>query len=131
MFKKFLVFMVSVFLLTSASLAFAKADKQVVVYYFYGKPRCVTCQKIEKYTGEAVKEMKSQKVSYQPVDYDKPENKHYLKDYGLYTKSVIVSERKNGKEIKHKNLNKIWTLTNNEKKFKEYIKKEVKASLGE
>jgi len=141
MFKKFLIFIFPVFLLLTAVLcfsipnsAYAKDNKTVTVYYFYGKPRCDTCKKIEKYTKEAVeenfsKEIKSGKISFQAVDSDKPENKHFLNDYGLYTKAVIVSEKINGKEVKYKNLDKIWKLTNDEKQFKNYIKKEVKSSL--
>lgn len=151
MVKRLLILVLPILLVLSAGLYFIPAEsasakanqsknsvqnnKTVIVYYFYGNPRCATCQKIEKYTKEAVaenfsKEIKSKKVSFQAVDLDNPKNKHFSKDYNLYTKSVIVSERKNGKEIKYKNLDKIWTLTNDEKKFKDYINKEVKSSLG-
>jgi arsenate reductase-like glutaredoxin family protein len=136
MFKRLLIFVLPVLLLASTSMVFAKGDKQVNVYYFYGKPRCVTCKKIEQYTKEAVienfsKEIKAKKVAFKGIDYDNPKNRHYLKDYKLFTKSVIVSETKNGKEITYKNLNKIWTLTNNEKNFKDYIKKEINSSIKE
>jgi len=151
MFKKLLSLVFPMILVLSAGLYFipiesasaktnpsknsVQNNKTVIVYYFYGSPRCATCQKIEKYTKEAVtenfsKEIKSKKVSFQAVDLDNPKNKHFSTDYKLFTKSVIVSERKNGKEIKYKNLDKIWTLTNDEKKFKDYINKEVKSSLG-
>lgn len=151
MFKKLLVYILPVFLLAAVSLCFTLSEsisakvnqskssiqnnKTTVVYYFYGSPRCTTCKKIEKYTQEAIaenfsKEIKAGKVLFRGVDYDKPENKHFLNDYKLFTKSVIASEIKNGKEIKYKNLDKIWTLTNNEKSFKDYITKEVKTSMG-
>jgi len=151
MFKRLLTFVLPLFLAVGAGLYFAPIEKafaktipvknsvqnskKLVVYYIYGKPRCITCKKIEKYTREAVeenfsKEIKAGKVAFQGIDYDKPENKHFLSDYKLFTKSVIVSKKKNGKEFKYKNLDKIWQLTNNEKEFKDYIKNEVKSSLG-
>lgn len=141
MFKKLLICLLPVIFIisycfVSIEKSFAKSDKQIAVYYFYGKPRCSTCKKIEKYTREAVsenfsKEIKSGKVYFQSIDMDKPENKHFVEKYKLYTKAVIISEKIKGKEVKYKNLDKIWTLVNNEKIFKSYIKKEIKSFLEE
>ena len=46
-----------------SNIAFA-ADK-VNVYYFYGKPRCTTCMKIENYTKSAVASMKDKDVIFE------------------------------------------------------------------
>lgn len=110
-----------------SNIAFA-ADK-VNVYYFYGKPRCTTCMKIEKYTQNAVSEMKDKNVIYQGVDMDKTENSVQVKKYNLYTKSVIISKNKNGKEH-WKNLDKIWLKVGNEQDFKNYIKSEITQLKG-
>ncbi len=100
------------------------ADK-VNVYYFYGKPRCTTCVKIEKYTQSAVGSMKDKNIVYKSVDMEKPENGSQVKKYNLYTKSVIVSKTKNGKE-QWKNLDKIWVKLGNEQEFKKYVTSEIK-----
>ena len=60
-----------------------------------------------------------------------PENKHYDKDYKLYAQSVILSDVKDGKELRWLNLDKIWKLLNNDKAFQEYIAKEITGYLGE
>jgi len=104
-----------------------KNGSKTIVYYFYAKPRCVSCKKIEAYTREAVSSLNNPKVEFKTIDLDQPENKHYTQDYKLYTKSVVLSKVKNGKEIKSKNLTKIWTKLGNENAFKNYVTKEIKS----
>lgn len=48
-----------------------------------------------------------------------------VKKYKLFTKSVIVSKTKNGKE-QWKNLDKIWLKAGSEQGFKKYITEEIK-----
>ena len=102
----------------------------LVVTYFHTTFRCPTCHRIEELSSQAVKanfayELKTGKVVWQVINVDEPENKHYNKDYQLYTKSLIISEVKDGKEVRWKNLEKIWTLVRNEAKFDEYVKTEI------
>ncbi|HNW25500.1 MAG TPA: nitrophenyl compound nitroreductase subunit ArsF family protein [Candidatus Gastranaerophilaceae bacterium] len=104
------------------------ADK-VNVYYFYGKPRCVTCQKIENYTKQAVESMKDKDVNYKSIDMEKSENSSMVKKYNLFTKSVVISKTKNGKE-QWKNLDKVWLKVGNEQDFKNYIITETKIFKG-
>lgn len=114
-------------LFTFSNIAFA-ADK-INVYYFYGKPRCTTCMKIETYTKSAVESIKDKDVVFKSIDMEKAENGAMVKKYNLYTKSVVVSKVKNGKE-KWKNLDKIWLKVGNEKDFKTYIITEIKTLKG-
>lgn len=114
-------------LLGFSNIAFA-ADK-VNVYYFYGKPRCTTCMKIENYTKSAVASMKDKDVVFKGVDMDNTVNGAMVKKYNLYTKSVIISKVKNGKE-QWKNLDKIFLKAGNEQDFKNYIITETKTFKG-
>lgn len=110
--------------------------KQLIVTYFHTSYRCPTCKKIEAYSKEAVeknfeKEIKDLKVVYRALDMTTAENKHYIEDYKLVTKSVVLSITDNGKEIKWKNLPDIWTTIRNKDKFDEYILKEIREYLKE
>ena len=107
-----------------------KADK-VVVYYFYAKPRCVSCQKIEKYTKETVSSLNNSKVVYQGINLDDKANDHYKKDYALFSKAVVLSKIVNGKQTEWKTLNPIWTKLGNEKDFKGYVTEQINTYLGE
>jgi len=124
-----LMFTNEVFAVTKKNSTPTKAqikNEKIIVYYFYSKPRCVSCKKIESYTKKAVEELNNKKVEYLTIDIGNPVNKHYSTNYKLFTKAVVISKQKNGKEIKWKNLDAIWTKLNNEKEFKSYIITEIK-----
>lgn len=68
-------------------------------------------------------------IEFKSINVDLPANSHYVKDYKLYTKSVIVSDMVQGKEQRWKNLQKVWELLHSEKEFKAYVKRETAAYL--
>ncbi|MEW6411147.1 MAG: nitrophenyl compound nitroreductase subunit ArsF family protein [Candidatus Zixiibacteriota bacterium] len=113
------------------------AAAKLIVYYVHGTRRCATCKKLEAYTQEAiesgfVKELEAGTIEWQTVNTDEEGNSHFIQDYQLYTKSVILSEVQDGKELRWKNLDKIWELVRGDKEaYIKYIQDEVKAFLGE
>lgn len=125
-------------MILSSACAFAEeaeSDSMVTVYYFHGDRRCQSCIKIEKYTEEAVKNffterMESGELVYSVINTDKEENKHYIDDYQLYTKSVILSLTRDGKEVRHKNLTKVWQYLRDREKFIDYIREETEEFLA-
>ncbi len=107
---------------------------QVIAYYFHGNRRCVSCKKIESYTQEAIEsgfpdDLKSGALQWQVVNIDEDEHKHFINDYQLYTKSVVLSKMKDGKELAWKNLDKVWTLLNDKNDFMAYINEELHAFM--
>ncbi len=109
---------------------------QLVVYYFHGNARCSSCYKLEQYAKESIEqnfadELKSGKIVFEIVNVDKPENDHFVADYQLYTKSVVLSLVKDGKQVKYKNLERVWNLLKDQNKYHEYIRDEIKPFLGE
>jgi hypothetical protein len=114
----------------------APMSHSINVTYFHTTARCPTCHKIEALSSQAVNsnfenELKTGNVVWRVINVDEPENKHYNTDYQLYTKSLIVSEVKDGKEVRWKNLEKIWTFVRDEEKFDAYVNAEVKDWLKE
>jgi len=108
----------------------------VIVYYFHTIFRCASCKKIEQYTKESVetyfeKELKSGKLLFKAVNVEEDGNAHFVEKYKLYTKSVILSLEKNGKEVKSKNLTRVWDFIRSKQKFYDYIQQEVKLFLKE
>jgi hypothetical protein len=109
------------------------ASKYLATYY-HGNVRCPTCKKIEAYSQEAIetrfaKEIKAGKVAFRMVNYDEKGNEHFKKDYNLEAQSLIISEVKNGKELRWRNLEKVWDLTYDKEKFIAYVEAEVKAFI--
>jgi thiol-disulfide isomerase/thioredoxin len=133
------IFIVSCFLLLSVfSSAWAQSapNNYIVVYYFHTTLRCPTCYKIEQYTQEAVnkyfdKEIKSGTISFKAVNVQQEKNQHYVKDYQLFAKAVVISMIKEGKEVKFNNLTKIWEYVRDKEKFYNYIKTETNQYLEE
>jgi hypothetical protein len=108
------------------------ATGKIIVYYFHNNMRCPTCYKLENYAKSEVESsfadaIKNGKLEWKTVNVDDKGNEHYNDDYKLYSKSVIVSTIKDGKESSWKNLDKIWELVHEEGKYREYIRNEVKA----
>ena len=111
-----------------------ESSHTITVYYFHGKYRCYSCNLIEQLARISVEEGFSDEiqkgvVSFKALNVQKPENSHFIKDYSLYTKSVIVSDVRGGKEIQWKNLTKVWELLRNEVAFKKYVQDEVNTFL--
>ena len=132
----FVIFAVLVFLTgeTGAAKKDAKISSEkasIIVYYFHGTYRCPSCTKIEKWSYEAIKHsflkaLKEGTLVWKPVNVDKPENRHFIKEYNLLTKSLIITEVKSEKQTKWKNLDKVWRLLRDQEKFSAYVTQEVK-----
>lgn len=110
------------------------APRKLTVYYFHGNYRCRSCTMIENLTKQAVnsgftKELKNGRMDLQVINIEEPGNEHFAQDYKLYTKSVILSDKVNGKEQSWKNLDKVWTLLGDPDKFIDYIQTEVQTLL--
>ncbi|MFO7736413.1 MAG: hypothetical protein R6W70_09410, partial [bacterium] len=71
------------------------------------------------------------KVVFKEINVEKDENKHYVEDFELVTKQVIVELIQNGKQTKWKNLDKVWELFRDGQQFSVYIKDEVEEYLKE
>jgi hypothetical protein len=112
------------------------AGREVRVYYFYTNTRCFSCYKIETLTETTLLEdfsipLEKGIITWRPVNVEEPGNEHYAEDYNLYTKHVIVSEIVDGEEVRWKDLPRVWELLDDEEAFREYVRDELRAYLGE
>jgi hypothetical protein len=120
---------------SGATKAPVTVNDKIIVYYFHNNMRCPTCYKLENYAKAEVESaftdaVKNGKLEWRTVNVDDRGTEHFVEDYKLYTKSVIVSTVKDGKESSWKNLDKIWQLVHEEGKYREYIRSEVSACLA-
>lgn len=141
--KLFLIFLATVaivsrfvFLQDFAWAVESASGSKVIAYYFHGNVRCVTCHKLEKYSKDAIEsnfkdDLASGRLVFQAVNIDEKDNKHFVKDYQLYTKALVLSLVKDGKEVRSKNLSKIWEYVGNQQRFYEYVYVEVGDFLKE
>jgi hypothetical protein len=104
----------------------------VVAYYFHTTKRCVSCRKIEAFAQEAIEtgfpeELKSGRLAWRVVNIEEKGNEHFVKDYQLFTKSIVLVDERDGKKGEWKNLPKIWEYLNNKTQFAQYVQQEIRA----
>ena len=109
-------------------------DTQLIVYYFHGDVRCPTCHKLETYAKEALEtyfadEFAAKEIIWKAVNTDESQNKHFVQDYELYTKSVVLSMVANGQELRWENLERIWQEVSNKQGYLEYIRHGIEKFL--
>ena len=122
-----------ILIIAISSIAFAGEDK-VIAYYFHGSFRCPTCHKLEEYSKDAINtnfkdEIKNGTLEVKTINVEEKENEHFVDQYKLYTKSLVISKIKDDKEIAYKNLDKIWEYVRDKEKFYDYVTSQIKAFL--
>ena len=120
---------------TTAVQPAAESANKTIVYYFHGKARCTSCVKIEQYTAEALQKgfaapLKDGTMQWSMVDTDEKANAHFVKDYGLYTKSVVLVRVRDGRQISYKVLDKVWEHLNDKAAFIKYVQDETRAFVA-
>lgn len=110
--------------------------KTAVVYYFYTNTRCSSCMTIEAYTREAVATKlaagyKDWKIEFKGVNVEDEPNKHFIQDYWLNSKSVVVQKFSGGKPLKWAKLEKVWQLLGDKFVFMNYVANETQKLLDE
>jgi hypothetical protein len=120
---------------SAAAPAPANPDR-LVAYYFHGNARCASCMKIEAYSRAAIEEgfpaeLKDGRLSFEVVNIEEPENRHFIRDYALVTKSLVLVLKDRGREVRFKNLNLVWQLLGSRDEFKAYVQREVRGFLAE
>lgn len=117
----------------SPSLASAPPKAGIVVYYFRTNYRCSTCMKFEALTREVVetdfsKEVKNHELAFQMVNVEEKGNEHFVRDFQLKTKSVVLVEP--GRKGHWKNLDRIWNEISSDVGYKHYIQTEISSFLA-
>jgi hypothetical protein len=120
---------------SQASAAAQKTEQKTTrVYYFHGNQRCATCKKIEALTKKTLEEgyaeqLKNGSLELQVVNVDISSNEHFVKDYELAVRSVVLSRLEGGKETNWRRLDKVWQLVHDEAAFAAYLREEISLLL--
>lgn len=118
-------------MLPDASLRAAPpATPETLVYYFHATVRCGTCRTIETYaqetvTGAFAADLKARRLTWQAVNVEEPANRHFVTDFRLYTRSVVVVDAKDPKRFKV--LDRVWQLVRDKAAFQRYVEQEIRA----
>ena len=111
------------------------AQRQVVLYYFHGDKRCKTCRTVEAFAEETVAsrfagELNAGELAWKVVNYDDDENRHFVKQYGLVSASLVLVELDGGEPVRFEVLQKAWSLVRDKAGFEQYVRESVIDFLG-
>lgn len=110
------------------------APHTVVAYYLHGEQRCKTCLHIESSAEKTLRgsfrqEMQAGRLAWRTANFDKPENEHFVKDFGLVTSSVVLVEMAGNRVVRFKVLDKVWQYARDDHAFEAYVQRETAAFL--
>lgn len=108
---------------------------RVVAYYFHTTYRCATCRAIEAFSREAIEtafaeELAAGRLVLKTVNIEVKGNEHFVKDYSLYTKALVLVNEVRGKKPQWKNLEKVWQFVQDKPRFLRYVQEETRAYLA-
>jgi hypothetical protein len=108
---------------------------QTVVYYFYTSSRCTSCMQIEAWTKECLErefssELKDGRIAWKPVNLEDDGNLHFVEDFALKAKTVIVCNYRDGTPGPYADLVDVWRFLNDKGRFFLLVRTKVKEFLG-
>ena len=108
----------------------------VVAYYFHGNVRCTTCRTIERLAHETIAadfpdELASGALAWRALNVDERANEHFVEDFKLVTRSLVLVSYRDGEVVRFQNLDKVWQLVRDEAAFSQYVRESTRAFLDE
>jgi len=125
----FLVFILAV-IIFSCKKEEMKTESGVTykMFYFHPTARCESCINIEKFTKELIETgyKSNPEIRFEVLNIEDTKNEHFRKDYNLKFSSIVISKARDGKEEKYKNLDSIWSYSDNKDGFIKYMDGEIR-----
>ena len=99
-----------------------------MAFYFHGTKRCASCNSIEDLTREALKaETDAAQVEIRSVNVDEAANAHYVADFELTMRTVVLAEEAGGKVARWKRLDECWDRFGDPADFRSYVQRSLAA----
>lgn len=108
---------------------------QVIMTYFISGTRCESCETIEALARETAEKdfpdaLSNKSLVFRVIDTGDASRHHYIKDYQLTSKTVILSHRVQGKETEWSDMSKVWDLLDDGPAFHAYLGEQIQKYLG-
>jgi len=118
----------------AAAQSDATPDK-VVVYYFHGDRRCRTCLGIQETISRTVNErfgaeLAAGTLAFAEVNFEEPENAHFVKTYELSFSTMVVTAQKGQSVVKWENCGKVWDYAHEPEVLTSYTEKQIRTYLA-
>ena len=108
--------------------------RRIVAMYFHGDVRCATCRKVEAYAKEAVEsgfgpQIEAGLVEFRAINVEAPGNRHFVDDFQLVSRSVVVIDEADGEVQRFVKLDNVWGLVGNHDAYLSYVQDAVRGYL--
>ena len=114
----------------SAAVTTHEGNTKIIAYYFHGNARCKTCLTIEMYALEALETgfpeaLKTGGIEFLSVNLDIPENEHFIDDFQLAARTIVLEKVVGGERKGYINLLRVWELVGNKEAYIAYVRSET------
>ena len=69
-------------------------------------------------------------MEFRSVNMEEEQNRHFVEDFKLYTRSLVIVRYSGDKVEEHKNLTRVWELVQSPQQFGEYVSMEIGKFMG-
>ena len=112
------------------------AGTRTVVYYFYTNVRCASCRQIEAWTHTVLEkrfapELADGKLEWKPVNVEEAANAHFIEDFQLKAKTVVVCRVVDGKTGQWVDLIDVWRYLSDSMRFASFVEEHVRKFLSD
>ena len=106
---------------------------QVIVFFFHDNNRCAACERIERFSREAVASfpdaVRDGLLEWRAVNRVWPENEHYVRRFHLVTQTVVVANLHAGQITECKVFDDVLNRHENRAAFLSYLQTPIRAYL--
>ena len=107
---------------------------QVIVFCFHDNNRCEACERVKRYSREAVESfpeaVRDGLLEWREVNRVWPENEHYVRQFHLVTQTVVVASLHDGQITECKILDDVLNRHEDREAFLAYIQGPIRVYLG-
>ena len=116
----------------------AAAEKQmphqVIVFYFHDNNHCEPCDRVERFSREAVESfpdaLRDGLLEWREVNRVDPGNEHYVRLFQLVTQTIVVASFRDGRMAAFQILDDVLNRQENHEAFVSYVQEPIRDYLG-
>lgn len=111
-----------------AAVAPSATASRLVAFYFHGNKRCDACNSIERLTRAAMKpDTDAGTVEIRSINVDDPAHAHFVTDFALAVRTVVLAEEVGGRYPRWKRLDECWSRYEEPEDFTAYLQANLQA----
>jgi hypothetical protein len=107
-----------------------KGESRLIVYYFHGRTRCVTCCAVESQAHDVVhsdfaRELQAGTVAWKAVNYEEPAGAGLAKQFRVPSFAVVLAKMQGSQILQWRRLDRAGVLAGDKPRFASYVRDEI------